>query len=184
MDGTPRPSRLPPEDPPRNGRHDPDEIRRAMKELRQEIHRDAQATGEDAQRLVDWKSHVQSHPLLSVGLAAAAGFLLAPTAKRVVQLTDKQLAALASKEAVHGNSEPAKAASVSAVSSVLLTIGAVAGRALLGQAVQRIETALLNRQQSSSRAPQQRPIKPQYETAAYQPRNLDEPRDPNEPRLY
>lgn len=157
-----------------------------MKELRQEIHRDAQATSEDAQRLVDWKSHVQAHPFLSVGLAAAAGFLLAPTAKRVVQLTDKQLAALASKEVIHVHSdETTKAASVGAMSSVLLTIGAIAGRALLGQAVQRIETALLNRQQASSNAaPKQRPPKPQYESAAYQPRNHDEPRDPNEPRLY
>lgn len=189
MDGSPRPSRLPPDDlpgngPPRNGRHDPDEIRKAMKELRQEIHRDAQATSEDAQRLVDWKSHVQAHPFLSVGLAAAAGFLLAPTAKRVVQLTDKQLAALASKEVVHVNSDQTKAASAGIVSSVLLTIGAFAGRALLGQAVQRIETALLNRQHSSANSPQQRPPEPQYESAAYQSRNHDEPRDPHEPRLY
>jgi hypothetical protein len=184
MDGSPRPSRLPPEEPRSNGRHDPDEIRKAMKELRQEIHRDAQATSEDAHRLVDWRSHVQAHPFLSVGLAAAAGFLLAPTAKRVVQLTDKQLAALASRETVQVNSDKATAASAGVVSSVLLTIGAFAGRALLGQAVQRIETALLNRQHSSANAPQQRPPKPQYESAAYQPRNHDEPRDPNEPRLY
>lgn len=185
MDGSPRPSRLPPEEPRSNGRHDPDEIRKAMKELRQEIHRDAQATSEDAHRLVDWKSHVQAHPFLSVGLAAAAGFLLAPTAKRVVQLTDKQLAALTSKETVHVNSDQTtKAASVGAMSSLLLTIGAFAGRALLGQAVQRIETALLNRQHSSGSAATQRPPKPQYESAAYQPRNYDQPRDPNEPPLY
>lgn len=156
-----------------------------MKELRQEIHRDAQATTEEAQRLVDWKSHVQAHPYLSVGLAAAAGFLLAPTAKRVVQLTDQQLAALASKETVHANSDQTtKAASVGAMSSVLMTIGAIAGRALLGQAVQRIETALLNRQQSGTNASKQRPPMPQYESAAYQPRNYDQPRDPDEPPLY
>ena len=165
MDGSPRPSRLPPEEPRANGRHDPDQIRQAMEELRQEIHRDAQATSEDAHRLVDWKAHVQSHPFLSVGLAAAAGFLLAPTAKRVVQLTDQQLAALASKNTAQVKPDHATAASVGAMSSILLTIGAFAGRALLGHAVQRIETALLNRQ-----SPKQPAQKPQPETSPYEPR--------------
>lgn len=139
-----------------------------MQKLRQEIHRDAQATSEDAQRLVDWKSHVQSHPFLSVGLAAAAGFLLAPTARRVVQLTDKQLATLASKETVPLTSDQTtKAASVGVASSVLLTIGAFAGRALLGHAVQRIEAALLNRQAAKQSAPQSQPEKPYYEPRLY-----------------
>lgn len=159
MDGFPRPSRLPPEEPRSNGRHDPDEIRRAMEELRQEIHRDAQATSEDAHRFVDWKSHVQAHPFLSVGLAAAAGFLLAPTAKRVVQLTDKQLAALAKNDNVQVTSNQATAASVGAASSLLLTIGAFAGRALLGHAVQRIESALLNHQ--AQKRPTKKPVRAQ-----------------------
>jgi hypothetical protein len=178
MDGLPRPSRLPPDGPPSNGRHDPEQIRQAMKELRQEIHRDAKMTTKDASRLVDWKSHVQSHPVLSVGLAAAAGFLLAPTAKRVVQLTDKQLSALAKNDNVQVTSDQATAASVGAASSLLLTIGAFAGRALLGHAVQRIESALLNHQ--AQKRPTQNPYAPKQPSET----PPDEPRNPHESPLY
>ena len=180
MDGSPRPSRLPPEGAPPNGRHDPEQIRQAMKELRQEIHRDARMTTQDASRLVDWKSHVQSHPVLSVGLAAAAGFLFAPTARRVVQLTDKQLASLAQKDAIEVKPEPstAKTASVGAASSLLMTIGAFAGRALLGQAVQRIESALLNHHA------QKRPTSSPYGPKPPSETPPDDHRNPYESPLY
>ncbi|QDV72254.1 hypothetical protein [Botrimarina mediterranea] len=181
MDGSHRPSRLPPEAPLTNGRHDPDQIRQAMKELRREIHRDAQATSEDAHRLVDWKSHVQSHPFLSVGLAAAAGFLLAPTAKRVVQLSDRQVRKLAKNENIQLKVDQPDAQSAGLMSSVMLAVGAFAGRALLSHAAARIESALLNQQKSNDqksngRAPDQRAGRLQPDTSLYEPRDPDEPR--------
>lgn len=164
MDGPSRPSRLPPEGEVPNGRRHPDQIRQAMQDLRAEIQRDAQITRADASRLVDWKSHVQSHPLLSVGIAAAAGFLLAPAAKRVVHLTDQQVASLSKKGRLNVNANEATttAASVGMASSLLATIGAYAGRTLLNHAVQRLEAAYLNRQNSDKSQPATNPHEPSF----------------------
>ncbi len=164
MDGSSGPSRLPPEGAAPNGRRQPDQIRQAMKELRAEIHRDAEMTREDASQLVDWKSHVQSHPLLSVGVAVAAGFLLAPTAKRAVTLSDEQIASLAKKGRldVSAEAKTATAASVGMASSLLMTLGAYAGRALLGYGVQRLGAVYQNRHNANQPQPATNPHEPSF----------------------
>jgi len=54
------------------------DIQRRMAQVRHEMHQEVQGAVKGAQSLTDWRTVVRSHPWLSLGVAAAAGYLLVP----------------------------------------------------------------------------------------------------------
>lgn len=53
-----------------------DDLIERMNAIRNSSERHVVRMHAEAERLVDWREHVRSHPLASVGIAAAAGFFL------------------------------------------------------------------------------------------------------------
>lgn len=58
------------------------EIRQRMEALRNNIRLEWRGTTREAKELVNWKTHVRRHPGVAVGIAALAGFLVAPRLRR------------------------------------------------------------------------------------------------------
>ena len=54
------------------------DIQRRMAQVRHEMHQEVQGAVKGARSLTDWRSLVRSHPWLSLGVAAAAGYLIVP----------------------------------------------------------------------------------------------------------
>lgn len=50
--------------------------------VRAKLRRDSEACQRARQKWTDWRTHVISHPWLTCGIAAAAGFLLVPAVRR------------------------------------------------------------------------------------------------------
>lgn len=57
-------------------------LRLEMQRVRTAIDSDVRQMSERARQLTDWKHYVAAAPLLSAGLAAAAGFLIVPSGAR------------------------------------------------------------------------------------------------------
>ena len=53
-----------------------DDLIARMNEIRNSSERHVVRMHAEAERLVDWREHVRSHPLMAVGVAAAAGFFM------------------------------------------------------------------------------------------------------------
>jgi len=54
------------------------DVQRRMAQIRHEMHQEVQGAVKGAQSLTNWRSLVRSHPWLSLGVAAAAGYLIVP----------------------------------------------------------------------------------------------------------
>jgi ElaB/YqjD/DUF883 family membrane-anchored ribosome-binding protein len=54
------------------------DIQRRMAQIRREMHADVQGAVKSAQSLTDWRGVVRSHPWMSLGVAAFAGYLIVP----------------------------------------------------------------------------------------------------------
>ncbi len=65
---------------------DRERIRFKMRRLRRQLDRHSSEWSAQAHRWLDWKYQVSQHPLLSVGIAAAAGYLLIPRKKPPVRV--------------------------------------------------------------------------------------------------
>jgi hypothetical protein len=74
---------------------DPDEIRRRMAALRNQLEGDVQGVSESARAMSDWRFYVRRFPFAAAGVAAAAGFLLVPRKSEVIVPDADTLAALA-----------------------------------------------------------------------------------------
>jgi hypothetical protein len=59
-----------------------EDIQRQMALIRLELHADVRGAVKAARSIVDWRSLVGSHPFLSLGVAAAAGYLMVPRLPR------------------------------------------------------------------------------------------------------
>lgn len=57
------------------------EIQQRMSDIRAEMNEDVVVLVESARSLLDWKGYVVAHPLLTLGAASAAGYLLVPKRK-------------------------------------------------------------------------------------------------------
>lgn len=123
-------NRLPADSP----RSDADVIRARMARLRGELNHEVETAKAEASQLLDWRSYVAAHPLTCVGVAAVAGYLLAPQSQRVLQLSDKQVRELAKIGGINVTAETAATEKTSFASTALTAIGAIAGRAALGYA--------------------------------------------------
>jgi hypothetical protein len=61
-----------------------DEIRRKMALIRRDLHEDVREVVAGAEAATDWRRYVRSYPWVSVGAAAAAGFLVVPRRSRTL----------------------------------------------------------------------------------------------------
>jgi hypothetical protein len=55
-----------------------DEIQQQMRQVRRELREDVEEIVENAQVLTDWRHYVRRYPVVCLGAAAAAGYLLVP----------------------------------------------------------------------------------------------------------
>src|SRR5262245_42584352 len=55
-----------------------EEILQQMRQVRRELRQDVEEIVENAQVLTDWRHYVRRYPLVCIGLAAAAGYLIVP----------------------------------------------------------------------------------------------------------
>jgi hypothetical protein len=61
---------------------EPNAVEDRMALVRAKLRRDTEACQRARQKWTDWRTHVTSHPWLTCGIAAAAGFLLVPAVRR------------------------------------------------------------------------------------------------------
>ena len=61
-------------DPPQSA----DDIQQQMRQVRRELREDVEEIVENAQVLTDWRHYVRRYPLVCLGAAAAAGYLVVP----------------------------------------------------------------------------------------------------------
>jgi hypothetical protein len=105
-------------------RQDVDELLARMEAVRGRLHEDAQAAKHTVQELTDWRHAVRQNPLLAVGLAAAAGFLLVPKKQPAPTFSKADLEELARENKVIVAKEPTSSP------GIVGAIAAVAGAAL------------------------------------------------------
>lgn len=105
-------------------RQDIDELLARMEAVRGRLDEDAQAAKHTVQELTDWRHAVRQNPLLAVGLAAAAGFLLVPKKQAAPTFSKADLAELTRNNKVIIAKEP------TASPGLIGAIAAVAGAAL------------------------------------------------------
>lgn len=99
-----------------NGQH----IQRKMKDVRREIEQDADQLVDSARQLGNWKEYVRAYPWLSVGGAAALGFLIAPSRSRAVT--------------VQADDDDTTVATAAAGGTMLGMVGATLGKAVVTMA--------------------------------------------------
>jgi hypothetical protein len=115
------------------------DIQRRMAQVRHEMHQEVQGAVKGAQALTDWRALVRSHPWLSLGVAAAAGYLLVPGRRwetpAVVALGTPVEVAPAARD----QPAPARRAGWSTMGTVFDLLAPIAVRAAQNFALQRLE---------------------------------------------
>jgi len=117
------------------------DIQRRMAQIRHEMHQEVQGAVKGAQSLTDWRSLVRNHPWLSLGVAAAAGYLIVPErrwetpAVVAVDTTPEQVAPAAPRDQP---SQPVRSR-WSTMGTVFSLLVPVALRAAQNFALQRLE---------------------------------------------
>lgn len=65
-----------------------DEVRRQMRAIRRELGADVEEVIEHAERLMDWRYHINRYPWAAMGASAVLGYFLVPNRTTVVQTSD------------------------------------------------------------------------------------------------
>ena len=128
-----------------------EEIRRRMEAVRCHLIDDADHVVESARQMVDWHEYVRRYPWISVGIAAAVGYLAVPKRVEIISPDLDTLLALAKKNklVVEANPPPKKR---SGILDMLLTMA--------GNAAVRGAMSYLGQQaarQTAERAPSSSP---------------------------
>lgn len=129
------------------GHDQADEIRRRMAELRRDLSSDVHKVGRSARVMTDWRFYVRRFPWATVGLAAAAGFMLIPRKKevKVISPDPDALAEMFKKEQLRVEPSARSKESQSLLKSLLLmgiTWAAKTGMNYMGE---RVRTAAANK---------------------------------------
>jgi hypothetical protein len=134
-------------DPTRTPEDEARAVVERMAELRRELVHDVEHVAESAKAMTDWTFYVRRFPWATVGLAAAAGFLLVPRKKTTVTATPEQLAALAqSKEFVAAATSQLKPPQ-SVLKGLAATLAAMAARAAVSYVTEQLRAkAAANRE--------------------------------------
>jgi hypothetical protein len=118
-----------------NPSHDADEIRRQMREIRQDVGRDVNVLMSRVHDYASWRYHWRNHPWVCLGTAAALGFIAVPARTRTVVRDPAALLALpAERRLVAEEPPPMKTANTFA--GVVLTM---LGRAMIQGTMKYIE---------------------------------------------
>lgn len=102
-----------------------------MSTIRQELDDDVQEVVAEARQLTDWKHYVRDFPWVTLGAAAAVGYLLVPRRLEVVRPDAESLAKLARRDGFVVEHRPKQ----SAGPGLLETFASMAGRILLRTAL-------------------------------------------------
>jgi len=142
---------------------DADAIRRQMAQIRRDLHEDVRGVVASAEAVTDWRRYIRNYPIVSLGLAAAVGYLVVPRRHRSVP-TD--LATHADMTRVREAVEEAGAKPKRAdkerkeskerkglLAMALALVGPVAVRAAQGYAVQAFENWIVQQQQAMAEGP-------------------------------
>ncbi|MEO8495751.1 MAG: hypothetical protein ABI614_11815 [Planctomycetota bacterium] len=111
-------------------------IRKDMQHLRCEIADDMKDVRESARQMTDWRSYVQRYPLVSVGVAAAAGYLLIPNRAGAISPDVDTLLKLAKRNRLVVQDDVKSQAKTGLAATLLTLAGGAAvraGVALAGQ---------------------------------------------------
>ncbi len=103
-----------------------EQVQREMREVRAELRENVQDIVDQAGELTDWQAYVKAYPLLSVGAAAAIGYLLIPSRPTVIQPNPQELMAL-----VKSNQIPLRVEPPPMRPGIFSALAGMAGNALL-----------------------------------------------------
>ncbi|MEZ6132482.1 MAG: hypothetical protein R3C59_27780 [Planctomycetaceae bacterium] len=132
-----------------------DRLRREMAMVRRELGDDIRGVAVQAKELTDWRQHVRRSPWISLGVAAAAGFMAVPNKLNLETVDADTIAELARQHRIVVENKPKSAAKSGAGSTVFGLISAVVLRSALGYGSQKIAELLAtqNSDQPDSRKP-------------------------------
>ncbi|MEQ9409776.1 MAG: hypothetical protein RIK87_18720 [Fuerstiella sp.] len=123
------------------------QFRREMALVRRELDADIKDVTAQAKELTDWRQYVKRAPWISIGIAAAAGFMMVPR-KLDLEIVDPSTIAKLLKQHRIVVESPLKAAAKAGLGSTLFgLISTTVLRAAIGVGSQRI-TELMSSQQS------------------------------------
>ena len=117
------------------------DIQRRMAQIRHELHVEAREVVKGAQSLTDWRSLVRNHPWLTLGTAAAVGYLIVPRrpeAPTVVALSPPAPALTAAATPAQPE-RPPRRSRWGILGTVLGLLGPIAVRAAQNYAIQSLE---------------------------------------------
>jgi len=64
------------------GTNDIDDLRRRMATIRRDLHHDVREVVATAEAATDWRKYISAYPMLSLGAAFAAGYLIVPRRRK------------------------------------------------------------------------------------------------------
>jgi len=124
-----------------------DQLRREMAMVRRELSADIKGVTAQAKALTDWRQYVKHAPWISIGIAAAAGFMVVPRKLNMKTVDPDAIAKLAKQHRVVVESKPKAAAKAGLSSTLFGLISRTVLRAAIGIGTQRI-TELMSSQPS------------------------------------
>jgi hypothetical protein len=116
------------------------DIQRRMAQIRHELHVEAREVVKGAQSLTDWRNLVRNHPWLTLGAAAAAGYLIVPRrapAPTVVAVSPP--APVLTAPAPAQSERPPRGRRFSILGTALSLLGPIVVRAAQNYAIQSME---------------------------------------------
>ena len=135
--------------------NDADEIRRQMALIRRELHDDVRGVVASAEAVTDWHRYIRDYPWVSLGAAAAVGFMIVPRKRRSVprdvarrsDVADAVEQTLA-KERGKAKAEEKEKTKRGLIGMVFGMLAPVAVRAAQGYAVQYLERWIAQQQEA------------------------------------
>jgi ElaB/YqjD/DUF883 family membrane-anchored ribosome-binding protein len=124
-----------------------DQLRREMAMVRRELNADIKGVTAQAKELTDWRKYVKHAPWISIGIAAAAGFMVVPRKLDLETVDLNTIAKLAKQHRIVVESQPKAAAKAGLGSTLFGLISTTVLRAAIGIGTQKI-TELMSSQQS------------------------------------
>lgn len=114
------------------------DIQRRMLTIRQDLDVDVQDVVAGARRLTDWRHYVRDYPWVTLGAAAAVGYLLVPRRLEVVRPDAETLAKLARADGLVVQHRPKQSAKAGIVESLATVAGRILVRTALAYAGQQV----------------------------------------------
>lgn len=125
-------------------------IRKDMQHLRCEIADDIEEVRASARQMTDWRSYVQRYPLVSVGMAMAAGYLIMPKRLEVMSPDVETLLKLAKHNKLVVQNDVKSRAKTGLAATLLELVGGAAVRAGVALAGQRLSKLVSDTSRSPS----------------------------------